>query len=207
MSDEAKRAAFETDVRSRYPDDATQLDRTATGVYHAWDIECEWQMFGKGYEAGYEVGIAHREERAEKVEAWWARFFKKHSRDIASDHRWIGVAGFNAGAESERERAEKAEAALEVERMRLVACGVVALADTPDSAATDRKMAPEYESGSLHGVIRRVDECIKLRAELAALRERVRTALTCDVSNAPMGETAARMAQSWLAAKIGTEGL
>lgn len=52
MSDEAKRAAFETDVWSRYPDDPTQLDRIPTGAYHAWDIECEWKMFGKGFDAG-----------------------------------------------------------------------------------------------------------------------------------------------------------
>ena len=61
-------------------------------------------------------------------------------------------------------------AELERERMRLAACGVVALADTPDSAATARDMHPDYRSASCDDVARRVDECIALRSEVAALR-------------------------------------
>ena len=63
------------------------------------------------------------------------------------------------------------EADLERERMRLVACCVVALADTPDSAKSAREMHPEYRSAALSDVERRVDECIQLRAELAKVRE------------------------------------
>lgn len=62
------------------------------------------------------------------------------------------------------------EAALETERMRLVACGVVALADTPESAASARQMHDDYRSASLTDVIRRVDECIALRAALEKSR-------------------------------------
>jgi hypothetical protein len=53
---------------------------------------------------------------------------------------------------------------LETERMRLVACGVVALANTPDSAKQAREMRPEYWSASCGDVARMVDENIKLRA-------------------------------------------
>lgn len=62
-------------------------------------------------------------------------------------------------------------ATLERERMRLVACGVVALADTPDSAKHARQMHPDYESASCQDVARRVDECISLRAQRDALLE------------------------------------
>lgn len=55
-------------------------------------------------------------------------------------------------------------------RMQVVACGVVALADTPDSAIEARKMHPDYRSDSLSDVERRVDECIRLRAEVERLR-------------------------------------
>ena len=64
---------------------------------------------------------------------------------------------------------ENFEAELERERIRLAACGVVAMADTPDSAAKARQMLPEYESASCDDVKRRVDECMALRAERDAL--------------------------------------
>ena len=56
---------------------------------------------------------------------------------------------------------------LEREQMRLVACEAVARADTPESAAATRQMHDDYRSNSLTAVIDRVDECIRLRAELA----------------------------------------
>ena len=59
---------------------------------------------------------------------------------------------------------EKAE--LERERIRLAACGVVALADTLESAAKAREMRADYRSASCDDVARRVDECILLRAKL-----------------------------------------
>jgi len=58
---------------------------------------------------------------------------------------------------------------LETERMRLAAVGVVACADTPESAASARQMHPDYRSAALGDVERRVDECIALRAERDAL--------------------------------------
>jgi len=58
---------------------------------------------------------------------------------------------------------------LETERMRLAACGVVAMADTPTSAVAARDMHPDYRSASCDDVARRVDECITLRDQVAAL--------------------------------------
>jgi len=54
---------------------------------------------------------------------------------------------------------------LETERIRLAACGVIAMADTENSRDTARDMLPIYRSGSLSDVIRRVDECIELRKQ------------------------------------------
>ena len=62
---------------------------------------------------------------------------------------------------------------LEVERMRLVACGVVALANTPESAAKNRQMKDEYRSGSLDDVIRIVDSEMALREQVLAQQARI----------------------------------
>jgi len=59
------------------------------------------------------------------------------------------------------------EAELETERMRLAACGVVALSNTAESAAEARKMSPAYWSASCGDVAAAVDEQMRLRAALA----------------------------------------
>lgn len=74
------------------------------------------------------------------------------------------------------DRMKKAEAELERERMRLAACGVVAMADTPESAAKAREMRDEYRSASCDDVARRVDECMTLRAERDALAAKLKDA-------------------------------
>ena len=62
-------------------------------------------------------------------------------------------------------------AALEAERerlrMQLAACGVVALANTPESAAQARQMHPDYMSASCSDVADAVDREITLRQQLA----------------------------------------
>lgn len=72
-------------------------------------------------------------------------------------------------------RAEEAEAALtkaekelERERMRLAACGTVAMSNTPESAARARDMHPDYRSASCDDVARIVDSEMSLRAQLLA---------------------------------------
>lgn len=72
----------------------------------------------------------------------------------------------------ERER-DELRAELERERMRLAACGVIAMCDTPESAARARDMHPEYFSASCGDVIRRVDECMRLRKENEDLRAKL----------------------------------
>ena len=60
---------------------------------------------------------------------------------------------------------------LETERMRLAACGVVAMSDTWESIAKSRNTLPEYNSASCEDVARRVEEVIRLREDVATLRE------------------------------------
>lgn len=66
---------------------------------------------------------------------------------------------------------DRLQAELDRERMRLAACGVVALADTPESAAKARDMHPDYRSASCDDVARRVDECMSLRADAQKWRD------------------------------------
>jgi hypothetical protein len=75
----------------------------------------------------------------------------------------LGVAH---GQASSQEVAELM-AELERERIRLAACGVVAKADTPESAKKARDMHPDYHSASLDDVISMVDALIAERANQA----------------------------------------
>lgn len=68
-----------------------------------------------------------------------------------------------------RER-DEARAELERERMRLAACGVVAMSNTPESAARNREMHADYRSASCDDVASAVDREMALRAEVDALR-------------------------------------
>ena len=63
------------------------------------------------------------------------------------------------------ERIPVLEAELERERIRLAACGVIAMADTPDSATAARDIAPEYQSASAQDVARMVDKLMRLRQQ------------------------------------------
>lgn len=69
----------------------------------------------------------------------------------------------------ERER-DEARSELERERMRLAACGVVAMADTPESAVEAREMHPDYRSASCDDVARMVDALIEARRNEAEVR-------------------------------------
>ena len=69
-----------------------------------------------------------------------------------------------------RER-DEARADLGIERMRLAACGVIALANTPESAARARDILPQYRSASSADVTRAVNREMQLRAEVKRLRK------------------------------------
>lgn len=56
---------------------------------------------------------------------------------------------------------------LETERIRLAACGCVAMANTPESAAKTREMLPQYRSASCDDVAAAVDREMALRQQLS----------------------------------------
>ena len=98
-------------------------------------------------------------------------------QSIAKLKGWGGMTGCGAWSVNGigsviplRERISDLEKQLEIESMRLAACGVIAMADTVSSRDEARKMHSDYESASAHDVARRVDECIALRAENEQLR-------------------------------------
>jgi hypothetical protein len=86
------------------------------------------------------------------------------------DVRAIYNLGIEHGQAGSREVAEL-RAELERERIRLAACGVVAKADTPESAKKARDMHPDYHSASLDDVISMVDALMAERAKQAHSRE------------------------------------
>lgn len=86
-------------------------------------------------------------------------------------------AAIRAADEIERLTAERdeARAELERERIRLVACGVVAMSNTPESAARTREMHADYRSESCDAVASAVDREMALRAERDAMRAALNT--------------------------------
>ena len=86
---------------------------------------------------------------------------------VVTLQRVNGKTAHQLRAEAEKER-DALRVELETERARLAACGVVALANTPDSAKRARDMRPEYWSASCGDVASLVDENIKLRAKIEA---------------------------------------
>jgi hypothetical protein len=77
------------------------------------------------------------------------------------------------------DRIAELEAELERERLRLAACGVVALADTPESAAKARDMHPDFRSASLDDVIRQSDALMTARAADWQLEQVIQTWEQC----------------------------
>lgn len=71
------------------------------------------------------------------------------------------------------------EAELERERIRLAACGVVARANTRDSAAKMRQMSQEYRSASLDDVERAVDREIAERERREDAEAILQNVLNC----------------------------
>ena len=71
------------------------------------------------------------------------------------------------------EEIEQLNAELERERMRLAACGVVALANTEESATKARLMHDDYRSASCDDVVRMVDVQMKLRTQVEQLNAEI----------------------------------
>ena len=89
---------------------------------------------------------------------------------LTQGYRALYNLGVAHGQASSQEVAEL-RAELERERLRLAACGVVAKADTPESAKKARDMHPDYHSASLDDVISMVDALMAERAKQAHSRE------------------------------------
>ena len=96
--------------------------------------------------------------------------------ELAESRRLMDLGGakddenFTTFAERVIAERDALRAEVERERMRLVACGVVANANTPATAAEARKMHDDYRSASCDDVARAVDREMALRAEVEALR-------------------------------------
>jgi len=101
-------------------------------------------------------------EWSKKAETWMA---SPEAAQRLQGYRELGQQVAKAQNERDEARAE-----LETERLRLAACGVVAMANTPESAARARDILPVHFSASLQDVMRAVDREMDLRAEVERLR-------------------------------------
>jgi hypothetical protein len=85
----------------------------------------------------------------------------------------ISWGGFQSCAKIKDAEIEQLNAELERERMRLSACGIVALANTEESATKARLMHDDYRSASCDDVARMVDVQMKLRTQVEQLNAKV----------------------------------
>jgi hypothetical protein len=67
--------------------------------------------------------------------------------------------------QQQQAKIESLEQQLETERMRVVACGIIATSDTPLSAVKNRNCHPDYWSASADDIARQIDELMRLRAQ------------------------------------------
>ena len=97
-----------------------------------------------------------------------------NDRDAMVDHRDRALTAMYQRVDVITQERDEAIAELETERLRLAACGVVAMANTPESAARVRDILPVHFSASLHSVMGAVDREMELRAEVERLRSALR---------------------------------
>jgi hypothetical protein len=90
-------------------------------------------------------------ERAAEIER-----LKEHAVTLANSEMYVE-------RQRNAEEIERLKEELETERIRLAACGVIALSNTRDEAAKQRAMKPEYWSASAGDVARAVDREMDLR--------------------------------------------
>jgi hypothetical protein len=100
-----------------------------------------------------------------------------NDRDAMVDHRDRALTAMYQRVDVITQERDKAIADLETESLRLAACGVVAMANTPESAARARDILPKHFSESLHFVMGAVDREMELRAEVERLRGALRSIL------------------------------
>jgi hypothetical protein len=109
----------------------------------------------------------------ETIQQWAWRVSAQHTQDRQVVWK-EGTAGDGTGyLGCAYNEVERLQAEIETLRMQLVACGVVAMSNTPESAAKARDMRPDYMSASCQDVMRAVDSEMALREELARLKARL----------------------------------
>jgi hypothetical protein len=92
------------------------------------------------------------------------RSWSSHGPTFDSDLVELGRACYDLGRQHGAAQLLSLKKELERERLRLAACGVVAMADTPESAASARDIDPSLQSASLDSVVRQVDALMEARA-------------------------------------------
>jgi hypothetical protein len=109
----------------------------------------------------------------EQFEAWWFSGEIKSPILISEHSMFFADQAWQACANIKDAEIEQLNAELERERMRLSACGVVALANTEESATKARLMHDDYRSASCGDVARMVDVQMKLRTQVEQLNAKV----------------------------------
>ena len=139
--------------------DTPRTDAAAQFVSHfGWQVHAD---FARTLER--ELATATRERDEARAIA--------NDRDAMVDHRDRALTAMYQRVDVITQERDKARAELETERLRLAACGVVAMANTPESAARVRDILPVHFSASLHSVMGAVDREMELRAEVERLRK------------------------------------
>lgn len=139
---------------------ASQLD---AGIAAAWQHRQDMaaQSLRDARDAGtltQSIDAALVQFNAAMEDAGWRQqqpmpnIVKSHLNPTPDRRSWFDLERENATLRKE----------LEIERLRVAACGVVATSDAPNSAVRQ-----EYMTEACEHVVRRVDECIQLRASLA----------------------------------------
>jgi len=82
------------------------------------------------------------------------------------------IVDLNSRGASQYAAVEAAEAALEIVRMQLAACGVIAMANTAESAKDARDMHQNYDCASVRDVASAVDREMAAREKLEAAEAR-----------------------------------
>ena len=117
----------------------------------------------------YRLGVAAPQPPAEGEVAELVEWLKRIAEEL--DYHHDGINPYKRvcrAAELLQQREvdiQSLEQELETERLRLAVCGVIAMSDTPESAARNRACHPEYWSASADDITRQIDELMRLRAQ------------------------------------------
>lgn len=181
MNNEHERQAGETEAQYRGRVEAAHK----AGKRIEWkEPHDDWSPIAhKIYFDGWDQGVDYRiapgqqeppKQEPAKAREWW--FCPPTEMKASGDAALVRVREVLPGDDVEALRDE-----VETLRMQVVACGVVAMANTPYSAEEARKTLPKYRSVALCDVERAVDKQIELQAELnRAIDERNEAVFAAD---------------------------